>query len=184
MAGADAAEYVIHKDMVARWVTGSAYVERRRSATRTVGAWGIRGLLLLEIDEALGDRRELDAVADFHSPSWDVTEEIPPLRVISKCRIRHTGNEAGNLEEVVDLGQVSVGKGVAGEAAKYPSRCKGAGGKDSLSHLPGGAVVAEKNDTLLCEHGIDENEDRVGEGAAGGQMRMKHEWLRAGKMWS
>ena len=96
MTGADAAEYVVHKDMVARWVTGSVYI-KRRSATRTVGAWRVCGVLLLEIHEAFGDRGRVDAVADFHSAGRDVTKEIPPLRVIGKSRIGDTGNKARDL---------------------------------------------------------------------------------------
>lgn len=169
VARADAAKDIIHKGMVARGVTSSVYVERR-TATHTVGAWGIRGVLLLEIDEALGDRGRVDAVADLHSTGWDVTKEIPPLGVIGKGRIGDSSNEAGNLEKVVDFSQVGVGEGVAGEAAEDAPRSQSAGGEDSLSDFAGWAVVAQENDTLLCKHGIDENEDGVGEGAAGGEV--------------
>ena len=73
---------------------------------------------------------------------------------------------------------------MAGEAAEDASRGKSASGKNSFSHFAGGTVMTEKDDTLLCEHGVDENEDGMGEGAAGGQVCVEHERLRAGSMWS
>lgn len=44
--------------------------------------------------------------------------------------------------------------------------------------------MAQKYDSLLRQHRVDENDDRMGEGPAGGEVRVDGEGLWRGRMWT
>ena len=138
--------------------------------------------MLLEVEEAVGDGGGVDAVGDFHAAGWDVAQDVPPFGVVGEGGVCDAGDKAGDVEEVFDFGEVGVGEGVAGEAAQDAPRCEGAGGEDGFGDFARGAVVAEEDDAFLGEQGVDEDDDRVGVGAAGGEVRVQHEGLRGGSV--
>lgn len=129
--GGDRAEEIVDEGGVVGWVggldgeggggDGGGVGRRWVGGGRTVGVGGVGGVLELEVDEAVGARSGFDAVRDFHAAGGDVTEEVPPFRVVGECRVGDAGNEAGDVEEVVDFGKIGVGEGVAGEAAEDTS---------------------------------------------------------------
>ena len=100
--------------------------------------------------------------------------------MVGESGISDAGNEARDVEEVVDFGEVSVGEGVASEPAEDTARGEGAGGEDSFGDFARGSVVPEEDDAFLGEYGVDEDDDGVRVGAVGGEMRVQHEWLGRG----
>ena len=176
----DAAENIFHESLVANRVGNGG---RRTGAGGGVGrarrmVMVVESIvLLLKIDKPLRDCRRLNPIGDFHTSSWDVAEEIPPLGLIGEGRVSDPGDEAGHFEEVIDLGEISVGEGVAREAAQDATRGKSAGRQDRLGDFAGRSVVTKEDDALLRQHGIYKDDDRVCVGARGGQMGVQHKGL-------
>lgn len=178
VAGSDTADDIVHESVVAcRIITA---INRLGTSTNTTIVRRVSRVLLLEINEAVGNIGLLDAIADFHSAGGDIAEEVPPFGVVGKGRVCDAGDKTGDFEEVVDLGEVGVGEGMAGEAAEDAAGDEGTGGEDCFGDFAGGPVVAEEDDAFLGEHGVDEDDDRVGVGAAGGEVRVEGEGFGGG----
>lgn len=64
-------------------------------------------------------------------------------------RVRDASDEAWDLEQVVNLRQVRVGEGMAGEAAQEAAGRQGAGGEDGFCDGGGGKIVPEEDDAFL-----------------------------------
>lgn len=100
-----------------------------------IGVGCVGGVLLLEVEQAVGDRGRIDARRDFHSSGGYVTKQIPPFRVIGEGGVGNSCDEARDVEQVVDLREVSIGEGVTREATEDGAGGQGAGGEDGLSDL-------------------------------------------------
>ena len=175
VAGGDTPDDIVHESVIAGRIVGA--INRLSASAHTVIVRSVRGVLLLEIDEAVGDIGLFDAITDFHAAGRNIAEEVPPFGVVGKGGVCDAGDEARDFEKVVDFGEVGVGEGVAGEAAEDAAGDKSAGSEDGLGDFAGGAVVAEEDDAFLGEHGVDEDDDRVGVGAACGYVRVEGEGL-------
>lgn len=181
MAGGDAAEEIVHEGCVAGGIgEGGEGGGAGGAGADAVAVGGMGGVLLLEVDEAVGDGGRVNAVGYFHAAGRDVAEEIPPFRVVGEGGVGDAGNEAGDVEEVVDLGEVGVREGVAGEASEDASGSESAGCEDGFGDFTRGPVMAKEDDALLSEHGVDEDDDGMGVGATGGEVRVQHEGLGGG----
>lgn len=178
MAGRDTPDDIVHERDIAGRVVNA--VHRLRTAAHAAVVRRVRRVLLLEVDEAVRDVGLLDAIGNLHAAGGDIAKEIPPFGVVGEGGVRDAGDEAGHLEKVVDFGEVGVGEGVAGEAAEDAAGDEGAGGEDGFGDFAGGPVVAEEDDPLLGEHGVDEDDDGVRVGAAGCEVRVEGEGLGGG----
>jgi len=122
VAGGDAAEEVVHEGCVAGGIgeegEGGGAGGARADA---IAVGGVGGVLLLEVNEAIGDGSGIDAIGDFHAAGRNVAEEIPPFRVVGEGGVSYAGDKTGDVEEVVDFGEVGVREGVAGEAPQDTS---------------------------------------------------------------
>ena len=98
--------------------------------------------------------------------------------MIGKGGVGDAGYEAGNVEEIVDFGEVGVGEGMASEAAEDCSGGERAGSEDSFSDFATRAVVSEENDPFLSDQCVDENDDGMSVGAGCCEMCVEREGLR------
>lgn len=180
MARSDTPDNIIHESDIAGRIIGA--ISRLGTTAHPAVVRCVRRVLLLEVDEAVRDVGLLDAIGNFHAAGGNIAKEIPPFGVVGEGGICNASDEAGDLEKVVDLGEVGVGEGVAGEAAEDTAGDEGAGCEDGFGDFAGGAVVAEEDDTFLGEHGVDEDGDGVRVGAAGCKVRVEGEGLRGGRV--
>src|SRR3569833_1942921 len=173
VASGDALQDLPNEGVVARQVAVGRAVGRRR-----VDEVGVRRVLLLKVDEALGRPGLLDLAADLHAPAREVAQQIPPLRVELERRVRHARDEAGDVQQVVDLGQVRVGEGAPREAAQHAARGERARRQHRLGHLARRHVVPQEDDALLRQESVHQHDDGVRAGAVGSEVRMDGEGLR------
>ena len=92
--------------------------------------------------------------------------------------VSDAGDEAGDVEEVVNFCEVGVGECVSREAPEDGSGGEGAGGEDGFGDFAAGAVVPKEDDTFLGKEGVDEDDNGMCVGARCGEVRVKGEGLR------
>ena len=147
MAGGDAADNVFDEGAVASGIGRRG--EGRRGGGSTGDGRDVEGVLLLKVDEAVCNGCRVNAGGDFHAAGRDIAEEVPPFRVVGECGISDTSDEAGDFEEVLDLGKVGVWEGVACEAPEDATGDKVACAKHSFCNFARRSIVAEENDPFL-----------------------------------
>lgn len=134
--------------------------------------------MLLEVQEAISNGGWIDPRGDFHAAGGYIAKEVPPFGVVCEGWIGDTSDEAGNIEKVVYLCEIGVGKSVSCEATEDGPGCKGAGGEDRFGDFTAGAVVSKEDDAFLGDEGVEENNYGMRVGTGCGEVRVKRERLR------
>ena len=139
---------------------------------------GVGWILLLEVLEAVGYGGWFDFGGNFHAAGGDVAQEIPPFGVVSEGGVGDAGDEARDVEEVVDFCEVSVRESMSCEAAEDGSGGKSTGSEDCFSNLATGSIMPKEDYTFLSDESVDENNNGVGIDTGCCEVRMESEGLR------
>lgn len=132
----------------------------------------------MKVQEAVGYGGWVYSRGDFHAACGYIAKEIPPFGVICEGWIGDPGDEAGNIEKVINFGEIGVGESVSCKATEDRSGCKSAGGEDGFGHFTAGAVVSKEDDAFLGDEGIEEDNDGMRVGTGCSEVRVKRKRLR------
>lgn len=93
-------------------------------------------------------------------------------------RVLDAGDETGDHQQLLHLGDIGIGEGIAGEPAEYASACQCTCRKDMVSNFAGWPVVAQKDDSLFRQKTVHQDNNRVRERSVGCKMGVQSVWLR------